>query len=283
MGAKVRTALGVHGCVISGGGSLAPHLDDFFEAMGVSVLNGWGLTETSPVLACRKNAPLANVRGSIGRAIPGTELRVVDPETFEDVPDGRQGLLLARGPGVTPGYFRDPSATAGAFSAGDGWFSTGDLGWRAPAGVAGSRMEGCIVLTGRAKDTVVLSSGENVEPQPIEDAICCSPYVKFAILVGQGHRSLGALLVPDADALAEVAAARGVAQLSREEVRELMKGAVDAAGVGRVRWERVSAFSVLEHPFSVEDGTLTRTMKPRRPAIAEKYAAEIEELEARLR
>lgn len=278
-------ALGIRKTVVCGGGSLAPHLDDFFETIGLPVLNGYGLTETSPVLACRSALrPLGNVRGSVGRVIPGgTELRVVDPESMHDVPDGVQGLILAKGPGVTFGYYNNESATAAAFSSGDGWFDTGDLGWKAPKAVHGSTMEGCLVLTGRAKDTIVLSSGENVEPQPIEDALCCSPYIKFAALVGHGHRSLGALLVPDEDALKGLAAARGVKELSFEEVYDLMKEAVAAAGAGRIRWEHVTAFKVLERAFSIEDGTLTRTMKPRRQVISQVYANEVAELEKKLR
>ena len=309
---KIRAALGIRGCVVSGGGSLAPHLDDFFEAVGLPVVNGWGLTETSPVLACRRSSSsssitTSNVRGSVGRVISGgTEVVVVDPETLVEVPDGQQGLLLARGPGVMKGYYNNDNseATAAAFRnvviTNEGassssnknnpkqgnlnnlnnpkeWFDTGDLGWKAPMNVAGSAMGGCFVLTGRAKDTIVLSSGENVEPQPIEDALCSSPFIKFAAVVGQGHRSLGALLVPDVDALNSGGA------VSAQEVAVKMKAAVAAASKGRIRWECVTAFTVLEKGFSVEEGTLTRTMKPRRAAIMKAYAAEVAELESRLR
>ncbi|KAI3431692.1 hypothetical protein D9Q98_004738 [Chlorella vulgaris] len=280
--AKVRTALGIRSCVISGGGSLAAHLDDFYESIGLPVINGWGLTETSPVLACRVNQPGQNVRGSVGQPTPGTEVRVVDPETLADVAEGQQGLLLARGPGVMAGYWQDDAATAKAFKASEGWFDTGDLGWRAPAGVAGSNMAGSIVLTGRAKDTIVLTSGENVEPQPLEDALCCSPFIKFAVLAGHGRRALGALIVPNSEALEELAAARG-GPLTDEAVRELVGAEVRSALASRMRWEHVAAFEVLAEPFSVEDGTLTRTMKPRRQAIMEKYAVQVARLESQLR
>jgi long-subunit acyl-CoA synthetase (AMP-forming) len=100
-----------------------------------------------------------------------------------------QGLLLAKGPGVMSGYYRDDKATDKAFRAGEGWFDTGDLGWVAPAGVAGSAMGGHLVLTGRAKDTIVLSSGKNVEPQPLEDAMSSSAFIKHIIVVGQVGRS----------------------------------------------------------------------------------------------
>ncbi|KAL4439997.1 hypothetical protein ABPG75_002998 [Micractinium tetrahymenae] len=279
--AKVRAALGIRGCVVSGGGSLSPHLDDFFEAIGLPVLNGWGLTETSPVLSCRRNQAGQNVRGSVGQPTPGTQLRLVDPETMKDVADGQRGLLLAKGPGVMAGYYNDPGATAKAFQAGDGWFDTGDLGWRAPAGVAGSSMAGTIVLTGRAKDTIVLLNGENVEPQPIEDMLCCSPYIKFAVLIGQDHRSLGTLVVPDSEALETLAQERGLEALPAAEVRQLVQQHI--AGLPLSRWEHITAFEVLAEPFSVDDGTLTRTMKPRRAAIMQKYAAEVKALEAHLR
>jgi len=349
---KIKTALGVRKCVVSGGGSLAPHLDDFFEAVGIPVLNGYGLTETSPVLACRAmnlqnyqnfatapapapSTPAANdnpnlngsnVRGSVGRLIPETEIKIVNPENLlESYPDGTQGLILVRGPGVTEGYYNNESATAAAFSAGDGWFDTGDLGCIVPgsdsqfssgnkntnsgngssrageendntAKSGRNRMGGCLVLTGRAKDTIVLSSGENVEPQPIEDAICASPYIKFAAVIGQGHRSLGVLLVPDTDALAERAKSYSSASSSNSnlnstevtglpstEIDKIMKEAITTACATKVRWERVSAFKVLEKPFSVEDGTLTKTMKPRRAVINEVYKDEIAALEAKLR
>jgi long-chain acyl-CoA synthetase len=284
---KVRDALGIRGIVVSGGGSLAAHLDDFYECIGLPVINGYGLTETSPVLACRSTtapAPGGNVRGSVGRPTPGTQLRVVDPVTYKDLPDGQQGLILARGPGVMQGYYSNEAATAAAFSAGDGWLDTGDLGWKAPENVASSsRMAGCIVLTGRAKDTIVLSSGENVEPQPIEDAICASPYVKFAILVGQNRRGLGVLVVADEDAMAAVSEARGGDSLTQRERQELLRQAVAGAGTGRPAWEHVHHFVEVERPFSFEDGTLTRTMKPRRAEIMSSYAAEVAQLEAKLR
>ena len=279
---KIKQGLGIQKCVVSGGGSLPPHLDDFFETVGMTVLNGYGLTETSPVLACRSSVG-SNVRGTVGRVLPGgTRLRFVHPDTFQDVDDGVQGLILAQGPSVFLGYYRNEEATEKAFyvdRSGDGgkWFITGDLGWKVPSGSATSTtandddVAGCLVLTGRAKDTIVLSSGENVEPQPIEDALCSSPYIKFAALIGSGRRSLGALLVVETEALPEDGSA------------SLLKKEIEKACEGRVRWEHVTAWTVVKKPFSVEDGTLTKTMKIRRAAIAEVYKKEIKELEAKLR
>ncbi|KAK9808885.1 hypothetical protein WJX72_005702 [[Myrmecia] bisecta] len=278
---KIRAALGIQRAVVSGGGSLAAHLDDFYEVLDLPVLNGWGLTETSPVLACRRDVPLKNVRGSVGQAILGTRLRVVDPETLRDLPDGSQGLLLAKGPGVMQGYYNDEMSTAKAFRAGDGWFDTGDLGWRAPAGVSGSNMAGSIVLSGRAKDTIVLSSGENIEPQPLEDLLVCSPYIKHIVLIGQDSRSLGALVVPDADAFEELKTLRG--DLSQEDMEAVVRSEITKVSAGRPHHEKVASFVVLPEQLSAEDGTLTRSMKVRRPAIMEKYAAQVKQLQAKLR
>ncbi|NBQ22611.1 MAG: long-chain fatty acid--CoA ligase, partial [Synechococcaceae bacterium WB6_3B_236] len=135
------------GCLrtaISGGGALPSHIDGFFEAIGIELLVGYGLTETSPVLTCRR--PWANRRGSAGRPLPGTELRIVDPETRGQLAWGQRGLVLARGPQVMAGYLRRPEATAAVLDA-EGWFDTGDLGCLLP--------DGSLQLTGRAKDTIV--------------------------------------------------------------------------------------------------------------------------------
>ncbi|KAG2495193.1 hypothetical protein HYH03_006799 [Edaphochlamys debaryana] len=281
---KIREALGVRKTVISGGGSLAAHLDDFFEAIGVPVLNGWGLTETSPVLACRRSiVPGQNIRGSVGIPVPGTQVRVVDPETLAPLPAGRQGLVLARGPGVMQGYFRDPEATAKVFRAGDGWFDTGDLGWVAPSGVPLSRCGGHLVLSGRAKDTIVLSSGKNVEPQPIEDAVAASTLIKYVVLLGQDKRELGALVWPDEDALA---ASPELSALSPHDLEDRLTAEVTRLNGARPDYhpfDHVAHIGVVRTPLSVDDGTLTRTMKPRRPEIMKVHRAVADHLLHRLR
>ncbi|HAX75370.1 MAG TPA: long-chain fatty acid--CoA ligase, partial [Cyanobacteria bacterium UBA11372] len=126
--------------VISGGGSLAMHLDTFFEIVGIEVLVGYGLTETAPVASARR--PDSNLRGSAGKPLPGTEIRIVDPETWQDVKAGDRGLVLIRGPQVMQGYYRNPEATAKAINS-QGWFDSGDLGWMTD--------KNDLVLTGRAK------------------------------------------------------------------------------------------------------------------------------------
>lgn len=302
---KVREAVGVQQSIICGGGSLAPHLDDFMEALGINLLNGWGLTETSPVLACRGYAEgLYNVRGTTGKAMVGTELRVVDPDTLKDVPDGTKGLIVAKGPGVMKGYLNDEESTAKAFKAGPGWFDTGDLGLKIAEGVPGAeKMAGYFVLTGRAKDTIVMSTGKNVEPEPIENKICVSPIIKHIILIGQDKRDLGALVFPDFEGLklmAKEAEAKGekaegaAASSSQdkeiphtpEELHELFKKEVIRLNKARGdyhSYENIVHVAVMDKPLSVEDGTLTRTMKPRRPEIYKVYAKEVASMEAELR
>lgn len=276
---KVRAALGVRKTIVSGGGSLPPHLDSWYEALGLPVLNGWGLSETSPVLACRRL--IANVRGSVGLPVPGTRLLVVDPTSHKPLPDGQQGLILAAGPGVMAGYYNDAAATCKAFI--DGWFDTGDLGWRAPAGVAGSNMAGHIVLSGRAKDTIVLLSGKNVEPAPIEAALERCPLIKHALLLGQDRRELGALVFPDEEALA---ATGGLDGDEDEQLQALLAREVPKYNSTRPDYrpeDHIGHIQVIRAPLSVESGTLTRTMKPRRPAIMELYAPQVAALLGRLR
>lgn len=209
--AKVLQGLNIRKGVISGGGSLAEHLDDFFEAAGLPVVNGYGLTETSPVIACRSLA--LNPRGTVGALLPGgTRVRVVDPEDLSrSLPRGQRGLLLVKGPNVFSHYYRDPRRTDLAFRAGDRWFDTGDLGVLIPHSPS-HKLGGTLVLTGRLKDTIVLKSGENVEPQPLEDAISCSPLIKQVVVVGQDQRYLGALVVPDKEYLAALAEEQGRAE-----------------------------------------------------------------------
>ena len=283
---KVRQATGGQvKQLISGGGSLARHLDVFFEIIGVPLLVGYGLTETAPVLSARR--AWHNLRGAAGQPIPFTEIKIVDPENRRDLPQGGQGLVLARGPQVMAGYYRNPEATAQAIDQ-DGWFDTGDLGWLSK--------DGNVVLTGRAKDTIVLTNGENIEPQPIEDACIRSPYVDQIMLVGQDQRSLGALVVPNLEALQAWAAgqSRWVAlpgeegepppeltpiPLTDAAVETLIRGELTRQVKDRPGYrpdDRIGPFQLLSEPFSVENGLLTQTLKVRRAVVTERYRDMIE-------
>jgi long-chain acyl-CoA synthetase len=263
---------------LSGGDSLPSALDLFFEVVGLKLLNGYGLTETSPVLTCRRFEH--NVIGTVGQPLPDTQVRVVDP-TGGDVVPGATGRILVRGPQVMVGYYRDPEATARVLSR-DGWLDTGDLGRLLPSGD--------LVLTGRAKDTIVLANGENVEPEPIEERIKTSRYVDQVVIVGQDREYLGALVVPAFGELEAWARRRALPCSSFQElleqeavldlIREQLGQRAGSALNGRPA-EVVKRFRLLEQEFSIEDGTLTPTLKVRRPVVLERYRAEIEGLFSR--
>ena len=273
---KVRQALGPNfQQAISGGGSLPAYLDLFYEVVGISILNGYGLTETSPVLCARR--PDNNVRGTAGPPLPGTEFRIVDPETRQPLPPGERGLILARGPQVMMGYYNNPEATAKVLSP-DGWFETGDLGWLTP--------DGQLVITGRAKDVIVLLNGENVEPQPLEDACLQSPYISQIVVVGQDQKKLAALIYPNLDALKAWAAEQGIPTaeaelLAHPQVRALILREVRTRIQERPGYqahEQIADFRFLPEPLSVENGLLTQTLKIKRNPVAERYAHLIQEM-----
>ncbi len=267
----------------SGGGALARYLDDFYELAGLTILVGYGLTETSPVLTARWVT--RNLRYSAGLPIPGTEIKIVDPETRQSLPVTRKGLVLARGPQLMKGYYRNPEATAKVVDD-QGWFDTGDLGWVTP--------QGDLVLTGRAKDTIVLSSGENIEPQPIEDACLQSPYISQMVLVGQDARQLGCLIIPNESALKAWAEAQGhVLTLPQEEpvpgawsldtpeVLELYRVELKTHSQDRpsVRsFEQIGPFRLIAEPFTVENGLMTQTLKIKRNQVMERYQELIQQM-----
>ncbi|GAB4384746.1 MAG: AMP-binding protein [Elainellaceae cyanobacterium] len=272
--------------VVSGGGSIADHLEDFFEIVGIDILGGYGLTETSPITNVRR--PWRNVRGADGQPLPDTEIQIVDPETKHPLPPGQQGLVLIRGPQVMQGYYQNPEATAKAIDP-QGWFDTGDLGLVTP--------EDDLIITGRAKDTIVLTNGENIEPQPIENACLRSPYIDQIMLVGQDQRSLGALIVPNLDALRAWAASQNLqlqlpdepaagsgnqtVRLDSREVQDLFRQELGREVKNRPGYrpdDRIGPFHLLLEPFSMENGMLTQTLKIRRAVVMERYRDMINEM-----
>ncbi|MEC4985326.1 MAG: long-chain fatty acid--CoA ligase [Oscillatoria sp. PMC 1068.18] len=273
---KVREATGGQlKAVISGGGSLARHLDTFYEIINVTVLVGYGLTETAPVTNARRF--WENLRYSAGKPLPETEVRIVNPETKQDVRQGESGLVLVRGPQIMQGYYKNPEATAKAID-GEGWFDTGDLGW------VTSRND--LVLTGRAKDTIVLTNGENIEPQPIEDACVRSAYIDQMMLVGQDQRSLGALIVPNLDALQQWVKSQNLSlkipteygnqreDLDNPQIESLYRQELNREVKNRPGYradDRIAAFRLILEPFSIENGMMTQTLKIKRPVVTERY------------
>jgi long-chain acyl-CoA synthetase len=264
---KVREATGGNiKHVISGGGALPAYIDNFFEIVGVEILQGYGLTETSPVTNARR--PWRNLRGSSGQPIPGTEVKIVNPETRQPLPVGERGLVLLKGPQIMQGYYQNPEATTKAIDT-EGWFDSGDLGWVTP--------ENDLVLTGRAKDTIVLTNGENIEPQPIEDACLRSPYIDQIMLVGQDQRSIGALIVPNLEALEKWAETQNNSQkidLESKIVQDLFRQELNREVQNRPSYradDRIGPFKLIEEQFSIENGLMTQTLKIRRHVVMARY------------
>lgn len=268
---KLRQITGGRLCAaVSGGGSLAPYLDDFFEVVGIPILNGYGLTETAPVIAVRTTKH--NVRGTVGSAIAETEVSIRN-DTGEPVTANVTGEIWVRGPQVMSGYYNNQVATDKVMKS-DGWFVTGDLGKLTIAGQ--------LVITGRAKDTIVLSSGENIEPEPIEDTCRKSPLIQQIHLVGQDQKALGALVypefpklmaelnLPDSTSHEDVAANPEAEKLLKKELSKVM------AADGRFKAiESISRVAILNEPFSEANGMMTNTMKIKRNVVNEKYSDRI--------
>ncbi len=264
---------------INGGGAIAPHVDEFFESLGIELLVGYGLTETSPVLSCRRT--WRNIRGSAGLPLPKTEFKIVDLENGALKRFNEKGKVLVRGPQVMNGYLGKPIETSKVLDK-NGWFDTGDLGMLLE--------DGSLVLTGRGKDTIVLSNGENIEPGPLEEFLVASPLFDQLMIVGQDERQLGALLVPNIDEVLIWASQKGlfvkeemVLSDGDEELRKLLKRKVNellAARKGSRSDERVAGVALVK-PFSIENCLLTQTLKQRRDKIVERDGKAIKEIFAR--
>lgn len=277
---KIRD--GVGGCVktwISGGGSLAKHIDNFFQIVGIPLIVGYGLTETSPVTNARRLH--RNIVGASGQPITETEIKIIDLETKETLPVGKIGLVCIKGTQVMQGYYKNHEATAKAIDS-EGWFDSGDLGMVTP--------QNDLVITGRAKDTIVLSNGENIEPQPLEDACVRSPYIDQIMVVGQDQKYLGALIVPNLESLQKWATSQNLSltfpdvtisldsieqtDLYAKEVISLYKQELAREVKNRAGYrsdDRIGAFKLILEPFSMDNGMMTQTLKIKRPVITSHY------------
>jgi long-chain acyl-CoA synthetase len=272
---KIRAKLGGRfQAGISGGGALPSQVDRFFSAAGILLLEGYGLTETAPVLGVR--AQDHPVPGTVGPVFPGTEVRIVD-EQGADLPPGTQGRVLARGPQVMKGYYKRQDLTDGMIGP-EGWLDTGDLGMLT--------WDNEIKITGRAKDTIVLLGGENVEPAPIEEKLRESEYIAQAMVVGQDQKFLAALIVPDFEALEAWAQSESVLASEREgmvqesSVRQLINQEIARlvnAQSGFRSFEQVNRFAILAKDFAVGE-ELSAKQEIKRHVIVERYQKEIEKL-----
>ncbi|KAF9663502.1 hypothetical protein SADUNF_Sadunf17G0057200 [Salix dunnii] len=277
---KIHSAIGISKAGISGGGSLPLHVDKFFEAIGVVVQNGYGMTESSPVTSARRRSN--NVLGSIGLPIRHTEFKIVDAETGEALPHGSKGIVKVRGPQVMKGYYKNPLATKQAVNE-DGWLNTGDIGWTAPYHSRGRsrRCGGVIVLEGRAKDTIVLLTGENVEPLELEEAAMRSSLIQQIVVIGQDQRRLGAIVVPNKDEVLEAAKKLSIVdpdatELSKKQITSLLNGELR-------KWTSGCSFQigpilVIDESFTIDGGLLTPTMKIRRDKVVALYEEQIANL-----
>uniref|UniRef100_A0A6U3B7E4 AMP-dependent synthetase/ligase domain-containing protein n=1 Tax=Entomoneis paludosa TaxID=265537 RepID=A0A6U3B7E4_9STRA len=296
--------------IICGGSALSGSLETFFETAGINILVGYGLTECSPLLSYRRGDDNLVTAGCVGKPAYDTEVRVVDPEalvtggsTPPPLPDGQAGVVLGRGPQVMLGYYKNEKATAETIDP-NGWFNSGDLGRINPA-------TGDLILTGRAKDTIVLSNGENIEPTPIEDAILGqSSLVDQVMLTGQDGRRLVAIAVLSPNELAnagfikdsktskdlqtavdkvndpkavmeeckeELELLRSFSEKLREDksIRSQLMSDVSEATSTFQKWERVGDIFYTLEPFAMANGLLTQSYKVKRNVVTERYESEL--------
>ena len=247
--------------VCSGSAPLSREVAEFLYAVGLPVLEGYGLTETAPVLTVN---PLGAARiGTVGPPLARVELRIAD-----------DGEVLARGPNVMMGYYEDPQATAECIR--EGWFHTGDIG----------RLDddGYLSITDRKKEILVTAGGKNVAPQPVEALLKRDPLVAEAMLVGDRRPYVSALLAPDAATLEQRLTASGAASgglddlVGRDDVRALFQAVVDQANAELAGFEQVKRFALLPAQFSVDTGELTPTLKLKRRVVAERWRDAIDGL-----
>ena len=262
---------------ISGGSSLALKDQLFYDAIGVNLREGYGLTETSPIITIR-HADRMNYLGSCGQPMMATEIKVFDMETGKELGVFQKGVVKARGYQIMHGYYKDKNATDAVLSD-DGWFTTGDVGWLT--------YDNNLVLVGRMKETIVLSNGENVEPVPIEEACLESPYIDQIMLVGQDESSLGALVVPSEAALEkcgilakDLKSGKNLS-IKDQTLRDLIKREIATYIKNKQNlknFEQIKQFEVLNENFSMDNGMLSQTSKIKRNNIFEKYKATISEM-----
>jgi long-chain acyl-CoA synthetase len=251
---KLRARLGRRfQFAVSGGAPLSKELAEFFWGAGVTIYEGYGLTETSPVIAV--NGPGAWRLGTVGRPVPGVEVKIAE-----------DGEILTRGPHVMQGYFGKPAETAEAIDK-DGWFRTGDIG---------ELDDGFLRITDRKKDVIVLSGGKKAAPQPIENALKQSPLVEIPIVTGNGRKFVSALIVPSFEALKRLGL--GDKPLDGPEVRQAFQKEIDAYNAGKAHYEQIRAFALLDRDLTVDAGEITPTMKVKRRVIEEKFRAVIDRM-----
>ena len=247
---------------VSGGAALSGELGEFFEAVGITIIEGYGLTETSPVLTANRVDDYKF--GTVGKPVPGVEIKIAE-----------DGEILAKGPNVMKGYYSNPQATAEVIDK-EGWFHTGDVGKFDP--------QGHLIITDRKKHLFVSSGGKNIAPQPIESLFLQSKYIDQFILVGDGRMFLTALIVPEFEVLKNYANGVGISfsddsdLLRAEDIKKLFEKEIQAIQKDLPTYERVRRFELLPGQLTVENGEITPTLKVRRNVVEKKFSAIIEKM-----
>jgi long-chain acyl-CoA synthetase len=270
--AKVRDGVGGRlRYLVSGSAPLGVSLAEFFHGVGLPIIEGYGLTETAPILTV--NPPDAPRRGTVGKPLPEVELRIAT-----------DGEILARGPNLMTGYYNKPDATADVIK--DGWFHTGDIG--------SIDADGYLSITDRKKDLLVTSGGKKIAPQPIENILKQSPLIAEAVVLGDRRKYAAVLIVPEFAALerrlrdlgrppsspASGAAAERAQLVERPDVRALYQEIIDGINRELSQFERIKRIAILPREFSIENGELTPSLKVRRKIVEQKWAQTIEGLYA---
>jgi long-chain acyl-CoA synthetase len=252
---------------VSGGAALSSVLGEFFEALGILTIEGYGLTESSPVIAC--NRVEAYKFGAVGKVIPGVQVQII-----KETPEARDGEILAKGPNIMQGYYKLPAETAETIK--NGWLYTGDIGF--------IDEDGFLIITDRKKNLFKTSGGKYVAPTPIENLFLANKFIEQFVLIGDKRTFLSALIVPDYDALREFAKANAVMfsdmpdLLKKKEIIQLFEKEIVLIQKQLANYEKVRKFALMDRAFTIEDGEMTPSMKIRRKIVEEKYKAEIERM-----
>ena len=247
---------------ISGGAPLSRDIAEFFWAAGITILEGYGLSETSPVIAV--NRPDRIRFGTVGPIAPGVEVKIASDEE-----------ILARGPNIMKGYYKNEAATREAIDT-EGWFHTGDVGF--------VDADGFLTITDRKKDLIVTAGGKKIAPQPIENRLKTNPYIAEIVMIGNRRRFPAALVVPDFEKLEEWTRSHGIASFNRQEVVrnqkviDFMQAQVDGMTSNLAQFEKIKKVQLLSKAFTLEGGELTPTLKVKRNAIEKNYKVLIDQL-----
>lgn len=246
---------------VSGGAPLSKDIAEFFYAMGLIILEGYGLTETSPVIAVNT---LEDIKfGSVGKIMPGVEVKIAE-----------DGEILTKGPHIMKGYYKMEAATQEVIK--DGWFYTEDVGYLDD--------EGFLTITDRKKDIIVTAGGKNVAPQPIENILKTNPYISSAVIIGDKRKFISALIVPNFEKLEEYANANNISYsdygdlVKNDMVVNFIESEINRATPGLASYEKVKKVALLDREFEIEKGEITPTLKVKRNIIEQKYRGTIDNI-----